>query len=288
MPHTLVLLTFCICCLGSSPAQASDFWDAVRSPGLSTYRARLRAAAEALRDNRPAHALEAADSALAVLADRPRAHVLRGRALAARRNYKEAQAAFDRALALDKAALDELEAGRAAAATAMRLGDLARAARTLTRVLAAVHRPEHRAATLALQADVLQAQGPEHLHSARLTYREAQRGQRPDTGVLLGLALAFHREGEIAEALHLAARIAAEPTHAAAGRWALPQAEQLARRAIWLQAVGDLAGAASAWQRAATIAGPWREHAEQAARALSSSQSEHAPGTQREQEPDPR
>jgi tetratricopeptide (TPR) repeat protein len=240
----------------------------VRYPGLSTSRARLRAAVEALRDNRPAHALEAADSAVTVIANRPEAHVLRGRALSARRAYEAAQSAFERALSLDKTALDEWEAGVAAATTALQLGDLASAAQLLTRVLAALPEPEQRAPILALQADVLQAQGPEQLQGARLTYRAALRGDRPQPDALLGLALAFHREGEVAEALHLAGRIEAEPEHAGGGRWALPESERLARRALWLQAIDDAAGALQAWQRAAALDGPWQAHAAAAARAL--------------------
>ncbi len=248
--------------LAPSPLAASDFWDEVRSPGLSAHRALIAAARELLQANRAELALLRADAAIEKRPERPAGHVVRGRALAALGRSEAALPAFEAALARSGAALDDEHDALVAARTALRCGRFELARAVASRTLARTRSAATRSAALFLLGDALQASGPEALRRALAVYREALVEDALDKSALLGLALALHRSGDREQALLLAARAKSEPDGSA-----LPPAELAARRGLWLLAIGDETAAAEAFGQAAAQPGPWQEHARKAAAA---------------------
>lgn len=246
--------------------EASDFWDEVRNPGLFAHRAHLNKGLEALLANRSEQALTEAEAAIAQCEACADGHVLRARALAASGRHAEAVDGFERALGLRADALDTASDALAAALSAFRSDRPQFAASVLARALALNRDPATRGRALAMLADALQAQGPSELKRAIAAYAEAMRDDQARKRAMLGLALALHRAGELAQSLLLARR-ASESDSNAASDW-LPEPERAARAALWSMAIGDQNAAAQAWQRAADGGGPWAEHA-RAARALS-------------------
>ncbi|MEO0323309.1 MAG: hypothetical protein AAF447_10160, partial [Myxococcota bacterium] len=132
-------LAFGLLVLSPAPdAQAGDFWEEVRTPGLRAWRQAMDEAREALRNRRFAVARARADAAAGVLPDRAEAYAVRGMAAAGEQDYESAAADLRRALALDRTVLDDPLAGygaRAAHALA-RAGAVADAVSVLERTLA--------------------------------------------------------------------------------------------------------------------------------------------------------
>jgi tetratricopeptide (TPR) repeat protein len=265
MAHFAVALVISVL-VGAVPvsrAEASDFWDEVRTPGLRVYRRHMSEARAALESGRVDDALVEATAAVERLPDRAEAHVLRGRALGELGMLDDASAALRRALEADRGALDGATDGTHAAQILATAGDHETAAVILPRVLGRMRPSAARVEVHTLLGDVLLTLGPEHLEAAKSAFREAVRdGGRGQLRALLGLALALVRDGQEREALELA-RDAASQMPAIVRTLPVPETERAARRAVVLDAIGDAGGALEAW-RAAAQAGPWQEHAERA------------------------
>ena len=92
-----------------SGARKSSVWRLARMPTLAAYCDKI-GRADALLGSDPKAALEAAQSADTLLPERPSASVAMARAKLAAEDAKGALESFDRALALDKRALDEPKA----------------------------------------------------------------------------------------------------------------------------------------------------------------------------------
>ena len=233
--------------LATSSAHASDFWDEVRTPGLTAYRADVETARNALGARRLAQATTLATEAIARLPDRPEAFVVRGFAKGEAGEVEAVTEGLLRALELDASALDDPSAGSRAAELLARGAHLDAAAEVLARVLGRMHASALRQTVYALHGDVLLSRGPEHLQDALRAYREAVRGNATPRAEL-GLALALYRAGDEAEWSALARSVAAH------GRLdpllenlPVPDTEREARRALVLEATGDTAAARGAW-----------------------------------------
>ncbi len=239
--------------------RASDFWDEVRNPGLGAHRAHLRQGERALAENRADRALAEAETAIADCAGCAAGYTLRGRALSALGRHAAAVSAFEHALQLQASALDASAGALTAAASAIRIGRPELGAQILGRVLALGGETVARPRALQMLGDALQAQGPQQLRRAIVTYQEAL--QEPDVpkGTLLGLALALYRDGDPEQGLALARRAPIEAAPSAA-KW-LPESERAARLALWLRAIGDDEAADQSWRDAADAGGPWRQQA---------------------------
>jgi tetratricopeptide (TPR) repeat protein len=249
--------------LTAPAAQASDFWDSVRTPGLLAFRRDLVRGHHALRSRHPERALARGDAASQRLPDRPGGHHLRGLALVALGRDADAAAAFARALACDPTALDT-DGAELAALAAARAGDHALAARILERLLGRLSPSRTRAGLYVLQADVLQTLGAEHLAAAVRSYRQALRDGLPDElGAKLGLMLALERGDRPAEARSVAETVVLDERRA----WGLselrhlPVHERAARLGLLLWLRGDLVGARHAWRAVAAERGPYQDHA---------------------------
>jgi tetratricopeptide (TPR) repeat protein len=255
---------FCLLVAATAPARASDFWDEVRNPGLGAHRMHLRRGRDALAANRAELALTEADAAIARCAECAAGSALRGRALSALGRHAQAVEAFEAALHRDDAALDAIAAdGLALAFSASSVGQPELAAHALERLLAQSREVGARTQAVAMLADALQAEGPDELKRAIMTYREAMADDVARKRALLGLALALDRDGAHDEALALARRAGPESDPNATSAW-LPETERAARLALWLTAIGDSTAADQAWQRASEGGGPWARHASEA------------------------
>jgi len=241
-------------------AVASDFWDNVRAPGMGAYRLHLRQAQAAFAGNRADVALQEADLAIAMCPDCAEAHVMRGRALLAVGRNGEALSAFERALALDQDALSQAADARAAAHSAINVGKPELGVAVLRRLLEGSDDPRGDPLALIMLADALQAEGPATLRSAIVAYREAIEDDASAAQAVLGLALALHRSGDVAQALALLRRTGPQAGPGTAGGW-LSGPERAARVGLWLTAIDDLPAARDAWLRAADGGGPWCDHA---------------------------
>jgi tetratricopeptide (TPR) repeat protein len=247
-----------------SHAQASDFWDEVKTPGLRQWRRHVADAREAASAGRWPAVLSEAERAIERLDERAPAHVLRGRALGELNRPEEAVAAFERALELSETALDGTEAGSHAALLAAGAGAWELAARILPRVLGRMRVNSQRHDLYALYGDVLMTLGPARLREAVVAYREAVRqGGRGHVRANVGLALALRRAGELLESGDLA-REAGRRGRLSSVLSAIPvpEAERAARRAVVHEALGNREEARVGWREAATFE-PWRAHAEE-------------------------
>ena len=266
----LVLLVTAALALLSTPrpAAAGDFWEEVRTPGLRAWRTTMEDARQALRNRRFSVARRLASDAIGRLPDRAEAYAVRGLAAAGEQDHERALGDLRRALALDATVLDDPLAGygpRAATALA-RAGATDDAVRVLARALGRMRPGGGRRALYGFYGDLLQLLGPERLEEARRAYREALRGGPGDAGVLLGLALAEHRAGLVEAGLATARQaVSSRNLTLLAGSRQVPAPEQAARRAVGLAAIGDRAGARTAWAEAAAGGGPWAAHATRAA-----------------------
>lgn len=261
----------------AATARAADepsWWAEVREPGLRRWHALVAQARESLEGRRFEDAEGLARAATELLPGRATAWVLLGLALGESARSDAAVDAFAHALDLDPACLDARDGaggdGAAAAHLAAHAGAWELAHRILTRLLGGLD-PEDpaRRALYALHADVCLTLGPETLPDAVAAYREVLRGtRRPDARALLGLALALRRRGETLEPFDLA-REAAARGHVEARLRLVPgpAAERAARRALALEAIGDVEGARRAWAEAA-VDGPWRDQARRELRRL--------------------
>ncbi len=257
----VILLTSATLFYAPTTAHAGDFWDEVREPGLRAFRLATTRAQSALTSHRFSVALASADQAIALIPDRGLPHAIRAQALGETGRHAESAAAYHRALSLDEDVLDDLTLGARAGELLARAGDLELAATILSDVADRMPRSPTRRLTFTLYADVLLARGPEHLQDAIRAFRYAMRDSPiVDTRAHLGLALALLRQGEREHALELARRVAGSGRLATVlSSLPLPEGEQMARRALALEAIGDPTGARESWERAAT--GPWEAHA---------------------------
>lgn len=246
--------------LAASSAHASDFWDEVRTPGLTAYRADVESARNALGARRLSQAATLATEATARLPNRPEAFVVRGFARGEAGDVEAATADLLHAIELDESALDEPSIGGRAAEFLARGAHPDVAARVLSRVLGRMRVSALRQVVYALYGDVLLTQGPEHLQEALRAYREAVRGNATPRAEL-GLALALRRAGDENEWLELARNVAAHGRlDALLESLPVPDTEREARRALVLEATGDMAGARGAWDLAR--GGAWDASAE--------------------------
>jgi tetratricopeptide (TPR) repeat protein len=246
--------------IAPNSAAASDFWDNVRAPGLGAYRLHLRLAAAAFAGNRSDVALQEADVAIQKCADCEAAHVMRGRALIAVGRNGEALSAFEHALALDANALSQAADARAAARSAINVGKPELGVAVLRRLLERSDDPRGDPLAQIMLADALQAVGPATLRNAIVAYREAIEDDASAAQAVLGLALALHRSGDVAQGLALLRRTGPQAGLGTAGGW-LSGPERAARVGLWLTAIDDLPAARDAWLRAADGGGPWCDHA---------------------------
>lgn len=248
--------------VGSTPARASEFWDEVKTPGLRAWRQDVARARAALRARRLAQAREAATAAIARLPERAEAWLVRGLAAGEGGEYDAARQDLLRARSLDPRVLDDATDGARAGELLVRVGVYSVAAEVLGRVLARQRSSQGRHRQYVLHADALGTLGPDRRAEAERSYREALRDSPHDPRATLGLALALHRgRADDLEWRELARRVAA------LGRLDalllgidVPESERAARRAVVLEAIGDVAGARSAWALTSRE-GPWAEHA---------------------------
>jgi tetratricopeptide (TPR) repeat protein len=258
------LLALFVASLGLTPeAMASDFWDDVKTPGLRGYRRHVTQARAAYADGHFEQAAAEADLAIARVEARPDAHVVKGRALGELGRTDEAATELARAIELAPDALDEQEAGSHAAQILCVAGRHDLAVRVLVRVLGRMSPGGLRGELYALLGDALLTLGPERLAEAVSAYREALRASgRHDVRAALGLALALRRQGELLESTDLARNAASHGRIDGVLRaLPVPEAERAARRAVALDALGDVAGARSAYadSREGVL---WRDFAE--------------------------
>lgn len=254
-------------------AQASDFWDEVRTPGLRVWREDLARARLALRARRFVQAREAATLAIQTLPQRAEGYVVRARVSAEQGVVAGAREDLLAALERDESSLDSPEDGTPAAEVLARAGDYQTAARVLQRVLGRMRSGGSRRMLYGLYGDVLMALGPDRLVDAIRAYREALRAARHDPRSSLGLALALRRtpgaDRDAPEWRDLARRVAARGrVEALLASLPIPDEERVARRAITLEATDDVAAATEAW--ASIAEGIWQEHASTQAEALAS------------------
>jgi tetratricopeptide (TPR) repeat protein len=255
--------------IASLPVSASDFWDEVRTPGLGAYRAEVRRARRALESRHWRDALEAARNATEAVPGRAVAHALEARALGELGQPEAFGRAAKRALELDARVFDDPELGADVARIAAESGQHALAARILERVLGRMPITWRRYELYVLYGDMLLNLGPPHLREAILAYREGLRVNRSlRVRAALGLALALRRAGERLEAHDVARQVAGRGrVDALISALPVPPAEKAARRAVALDAIGDLAGARRAW-REASHGEHWTAHAQRELRRL--------------------
>ncbi len=242
------------------PAHASDFWDAVRTPGLREYRRNIAAARAALAERNFEIALTQAQEAQTRIADRAEPLVLRALALAGLARPADALEAIRAARQLDETAFDAADDGTAAAQLAAQQGEHELAASVLGRVVGRMaQHNERRRQLYVLYGDVLLSLGPDRLLDAITAYREGARTR--DARALLGLSLAVRRSGDRAESLLLARdAIAGGSAEAVIAALPIPDTEKAARRALALEAASNADGAREAWTAAAQ-GGPWASQA---------------------------
>ncbi|MCB9618534.1 MAG: tetratricopeptide repeat protein [Sandaracinus sp.] len=248
--------------LGGGRAHASEFWDEVKTPGLRLWRQDMTRARAALRARRLAQAREAASAAIRRLPERAEGWLVRGLAAGEAGELDAARDDLLHARRLDPAALDEPAEGARAGELLARAGSHAEAAEVLGRVLARARSGQARHGLYGLYGDALSVLGPERLEDAERAYREALRDSPHDPRASLGLALVLVRgRDDDLEWRELARRIAAlGRLDALLLGLEVPEPERAARRAVVLEALGDAAGARTAWT-AASRDGAWAEDA---------------------------
>jgi tetratricopeptide (TPR) repeat protein len=244
------------------PGRASDFWQEVRSPGTRAFRLEVTRGRAALEARRWQEARAAGERAMALRPVRCEGPALMGRALTEMDDVEGAVARFREALEREGTCLRAGEEAARAAEVAAVAGDPALAAEILQGLVATMSEGARRRALYALYGDVLLTLGPDHLEPATRAFREVLRHQS-DARSALGLALALRRAGRPDEAAELARVAAAHGrVDAMVARVPVPTAERAARRAVALEALGDVEGARAAWRTAAegTV---WRRHSEE-------------------------
>ena len=258
------LLTFLLAAVltfAHSSVMASDFWDEVREPGISHYRRVTEEADLALRARRLTDALRLAEEAIALIADAPQGHLIRGVAVGERGAVDDGAQSIARALALDPACADGPFAERATEVL-LRAGRLPAVRSILERAVRSAGPGPARDALFAVYGDVLQALGSEHLEAAIGAYREALRATGHSGRAHLGLALALRRRGDPETVWRPSAQAAADSTaRQLLLSLTLPPAELESRAALLMEVGDDAMGARTAWERAAT--GPWAAFAQQ-------------------------
>lgn len=258
--------------LALAPAQRahaeSDFWAEVRRPGTRAYREEVQRARRALRARRFNRSAQLAESASERLPDLPDAWVVLGLARGELGAIDQGAAALVRALELDPASLDDPLDGGQGADLLARAGDHERASMLLGRLLGRMSEGPNRQNLYVLYGDVLSVLGPERLADAERAYREALRAVAHDPRAAIGLALVLHRQGgDESEWRQLAELVATRGrVDELLGSLPIPDSERAARKAVALLAIGDRAGARSAWDHARE--GVWADHARQASEAL--------------------
>ncbi len=241
-------------------ANASEFWDEVRSPGLRVFRTHIRQARRSIRTRAFDEALRATDRAIAALPRRAEAHLLRALALGGLGRRAEAPAVLSHAYSLSAKVFEHPVLGTSSAELAASAGAYDLTARILVQVLGRMQDSKGRQALYVLLGDVQLSLGPDRLSDAVRAYRDALRRSTPNPRALLGLALALSRAGDHEEALEIARRVAAggDFDHIL-NQLPVPPTEQAARRAIALEAIRDRSAAERAWMDADKD-GPWGAH----------------------------
>lgn len=232
-------------------AVAGDFWDEVRQPGHSAYRAHVRRAETALSARRTADALDATAAAIQALPNEPEAHALRAIALAESGDVPGMTSEATLALSLNEAVYDDPVWGARVALLLATGGEHALAARVLRRTLATMAPTHMRRQLYTLLGDVAQSLGPDHLDEAARAYRVALKSGPADSRTILGLGLALHRRGQHAEAQLLLRRaVAPGPVDQLIAGLPVPRSERASRTALVAEVGGDAAAARAAYAEA--------------------------------------
>lgn len=238
-------------CAAPERARAGDFWDDVRQPGLTAYRAHVRRARTALSARRTADALDATQTAIETLPDEAEGHALRAIALAESGDQAGMAQEAARALELDEAVYEDPVWGSRIALLLASGGQPELAARVLRRTLATMPATHLRRQLYTLLGDVAQSLGPAQLEEAVRAYRVALKSGPADSRTILGLGLALHRRGELEEAELLLRRAAAPgPLDQLIAGLPVSPAERAARVAVIAVQRGDLDAARAAFLEA--------------------------------------
>ncbi len=229
-----------------APAVAGDFWDEVRQPGHSAYRAsrppRRDGVVGAPHGRR---ALDATAAAIQALPNEPEAHALRAIALAESGDVPGMTSEATLALSLNEAVYDDPVWGARVALLLATGGEHALAARVLRRTLATMAPTHMRRQLYTLLGDVAQSLGPDHLDEAARAYRVALKSGPADSRTILGLGLALHRRGQHAEAQLLLRRaVAPGPVDQLIAGLPVPRSERASRTALVAEVAGDAAAPA--------------------------------------------
>ena len=248
--------------LSAARANASDFWDEVRTPGLGEWRRLVATAQSALASGRADQAIVAAGNAIERLPDRAEPYVIRALARDAAASLDAACADLDQARQLDPDVLSG-DRGAAAALIYARHERYPAAADVLHRVLGRLPSGNRRRGLYSLYGDLLMTLGAEHLESAIAAYREARRASRFDPRAAIGLALALFRSGEREESRDLARSIGDRNRLVQLlSQLPMPESERHARQALAHWAAGDAAAARNEWR--GVTSGPWLDQAQEA------------------------
>lgn len=258
--QSAVLAVALVLPMSPMPARAGDFWDEVRQPGQTAYRAHVRRAETALSARRTAEALEATQAAITALPNQPEAHALRAIALAESGDVPGMTSEATLALSLDEGVYDDPVWGARVALLLATAGENELAARVLRRTLATMAPTHMRRQLYTLLGDVAQSLGADHLDEAARAYRVALKSGPADSRTVLGLGLALHRRGQLAEAQLLLRRaVAPGPLDQLIAGLPVPRAERAARTAVLAEVAGDTAAARAAYAEAqdGTRHGEW-------------------------------
>lgn len=265
-------------CAPLSASSASNVWERAKYPALRRYCDLLASGAAKLAATpSPDEAREAmanAAEAARALPDRAAPAVLRGRALVALGQYREAAAILDTAVAHDPRALDDPAALFAWGRALGRVGRLADAEEAFRALLprASSLAPSERGKAEIEAAFLAEARGPSGIDQAIPLFRQARRDAQDALHVLasVGLALALDRAGEHDEAR--ASDGGRQDPRDALGEGAVREAlsdvgalaEADALVAFSARIAGDAPGAKDAWTRylaGSAGKGPWADHA---------------------------
>ena len=259
----LLAVSLCLFWALPRPAHAEGrFWDELRTPGLRTYRVALEDARRALAENAPERAALAAQRAIAARSDQAEAHRIYASALARQNELGAAAAAYRQAWELDRRCFDGENHAESAAIALMAGGNYVFAAELLERTIRALPDSRLRERLERRLSLTLLAAGPDQLDRALAVIRNAHRGANQSRQLSASLAVALYRRGELDPALSVAREV--DGGHGSL-TWlqeqALPPAELAWREAVFLEARGDRAGAATAFDRAHSFGGPWAARA---------------------------
>jgi pentatricopeptide repeat protein len=188
-------------CLSGGPARGeSHFWQEMAMPGSTEYLSLVSAAEERIRVSDPASALADLRRAAALLPARAEAHAWLGYCLSMLEQHEDALAAWQLALAADRASLDSEPLAFRRTITLARLGRYREAAEIYSLMLSRGVGPDLRSTVLLNMADMLVAASCDGLDQAIELYEECVRDYPAEAGGHFGLGAALFRAGRTVEA----------------------------------------------------------------------------------------